>query len=65
MTKIFHNRSNLNSRNSIKPPSSDKNHSREKRNRENKRKAGVQPGSVGITLRQVDDPDEIEMLTID
>lgn len=65
VVQLLANRLNLNSRNSSKPPSSDKNRSREKRSGENKRKAGGQPGSIGTTLRQVDDPDEIEMLTVD
>lgn len=65
VVQLLTNRLNLNSRNSSKPPSSDKNRSREKRNGESKRKAGGQPGSVGTTLRQVDDPDEIETLIID
>ncbi len=65
VVQLLANRLNLNSGNSSKPPSSDKNRSREKRSGENKRKAGGQPGSIGTTLRQVDDPDEIEMLTVD
>jgi len=59
---LLANRLNLNS---SKPPSLDKNRSREKHSGENKRKAGGQSGSVGTTLLQVDDPDEIEILTID
>lgn len=65
VVQLLANRLNLNSRNSSKPPSSDKSRTREKRRGENKRKAGGQSGSVGTTLRQVDDPDEIETLTID
>jgi len=65
VVQLLANRLNLNSRNSSKPPSSDKSRTREKRHGENKRKAGGQSGSVGTTLRQVDDPDEIETLTID
>ena len=65
VVQLLANRLTLNSRNSSKPPSSDKNRTREKRSGENRRKAGGQSGSVGTTLRQVDDPDEIETLTID
>ena len=65
VVQLLANRLTLNSRNSSKPPSSDKNRTREKRSSENKRKAGGQSGSIGTTLRQVDDPDEIETLTID
>ena len=65
VVQLLANRLNLNSRNSSKPPSSDKSRTREKRRGENKRKAGGQSGSVGTTLRPVDDPDEIETLTID
>ena len=65
VVELLVNRLGLNSRNSSKPPSSDKNRRREKRNNENNRKAGGQPGSVGTTLRQIDDPDEIEILTVD
>ena len=63
--QLLVNRLGLNSRNSSKPPSSDKNRPREKRTGQNSRKAGGQPGSVGTTLRQIDDPDEIRMLSID
>ncbi|MCP5244814.1 MAG: IS66 family transposase [Burkholderiales bacterium] len=65
VVQLLANRLTLNSRNSSKPPSSDKNRTREKRSSEDKRKAGGQSGSIGTTLRQLDDPDEIETLTID
>lgn len=65
VVELLVNRLGLNSRNSSKPPSSDKNRRREKRSNENNRKAGGQPGSVGTTLRQIDVPDEIEILTVD
>ena len=63
--QLLVNRLGLNSRNSSKPPSTDKNRPREKRIGQSSRKAGGQPGSVGTTLRQIDDPDEIRMLSID
>ena len=65
VVQLLTNRLNLNSRNSSKPPSSDKNRRREKQSEENNRKAGKQPGSVGTTLRSIDNPDEIEILAID
>lgn len=65
VVELLVNRLGLNSRNSSKPPSSDTNRRREKRSNENNRKAGGQPGSVGTTLRQIDVPDEIEILTVD
>ncbi len=65
VVQLLINRLNLYSRNSSKPPSSDENCSRKKSSGANKRKAGGQPGSVGVTLRQVDDPDKIEILAID
>lgn len=65
VVQLLVNRLGLNSRNSSKPPSSDKNRSGEKRARQSSRKAGGQPGRVGTTLRQVDDPDEIKVLALD
>lgn len=54
----------LNNRSSSNPPSSNRNRSDEKRAGQSRRKAGSQPGSVGTTLRQVDDPDEIKVLAL-
>lgn len=65
VVQLLVNRLGLNSRNSSKPPSSDKNRAGEKQAGQSSRKAGGQPGSVGTTLRQVDDPDEIKVLALD
>ena len=60
---LLANRLSLNSTNSSKPPSSDPN--RKKSLKKTSRKAGGQKGHVGETLRQVDDPDIIEIIEID
>lgn len=65
VVQVLASRLGLNSRNSSKPPSSDKNRPREKRTGEGNRKAGGQTGSTGATLRQTDDPDEIKVLAVD
>ncbi len=55
----------LNSKNSSKPPSSDLDNSAEaNRNKSGKPKGG-QPGHTGLTLEQVDDPDDVTPLLID
>ena len=53
----------LNSSNSSKPPSTDPN--RKKKKKSNGNKTGGQKGHIGTTLKQVDEPDEIEILEID
>jgi len=64
VVKLLTNRVGLNSRNSSKPPSSDPN--REKRNNGgNNRAPGGQKGHNGTTLRQVNEPDEVEVLMVD
>ena len=60
---LLANRLNLNSTNSSKPPSSDPN--RKKRSKKTGKKAGGQKGHVGTTLKQVDDPDIVEIIDID
>ena len=57
-------RLNLNSSNSSKPPSSDPNRKKAEK-KKGERKAGGQKGRVGVTLRKVDDPDEIEIIKLD
>ncbi|GFO77057.1 transposase, IS66 family [Bathymodiolus platifrons methanotrophic gill symbiont] len=58
------NRVTLNSKNSSKPPASDPN--RKKGNRKKSDKpSGGQKSHVGTTLQKIDDPDEIEIITID
>ena len=57
-------RLNLNSTNSSKPPSSDPNR-KKRQNRKTGNKAGGQKGHVGTTLKQVDQPDIVEVIDID
>ena len=63
MTLLF-NRATLNSKNSSKPPSSDPNRLKSSRVKSGK-PSGAQSGHVGKTLQRIDDPDEIEILSID
>ena len=60
---LLANRLNLNSTNSSKPPSSDPH--RKKRLKKTGKKAGAQKGHVGTTLKQVDQPDIVEVINID
>lgn len=53
-----------NSRNSSKPPSSDPNRKRESKAK-GERKAGGQKGRDGVTLKKVDNPDEVEVIKVD
>ncbi len=64
IVKLLTNRIGLNSSNSRKPPSSDPNRKKNFRKKSNK-KAGGQKNHKGSTLKQMDDPDEIETLKID
>ena len=59
MLKLSSNRMGLNSRNSSKPPSSDPNRLKPTRKKSVK-KTGGQPVHVGTTLKQIDEPDEVE-----
>lgn len=61
---LLANRLNLNSTNSSKPPSSDPNR-KKRQNRKTSNKAGGQKGHVGTTLKQVDQPDIVEVIDID
>jgi transposase len=66
LVQLLANRLNLNSRNSSKPPSTDrfnKGNSNDKQGKNNK--PGGQPGRIGTTLQKVDDPDEIKLLELD
>ena len=58
------NRLGLNSANSSKPPSTDKNRKRQTRKKTGK-KPGGQIGHVGTTLQKVDTPDRIKEIKID
>jgi transposase len=64
VVSLLANRFNLNSRNSSKPPAADPNRPRTPRSKSHK-KPGGQPGHRGSTLQPYDDPDFIELLSID
>jgi transposase len=61
---LLANRLNLNSKNSSKPPSSDPNRKKKPQSKTGK-KPGGQKGHVGTTLKQVDDPDKVEVIKVD
>ena len=58
-------RKGLNSRNSSKPPSDDKNRKRGCSKPKSKRSPGGQNGRKGIQLKQVSNPDKIKKLKLD
>lgn len=62
---LLSNRLNLNSRNSSKPPSTDKNRKKENKKEAMGKKPGGQVGHVGKNLSPVDSPDEIKQIKID
>ena len=64
LVSVLLNRATLNSHNSSKPPSSDPNRKKNKRNRSDK-PSGGQPGHVGKTLQKIADPDEIAVIKVD
>lgn len=64
LVTVLINQLGLNSRNSSKPPSSDPNR-KKKRKESGVRKAGGQKGHVGTTLRKFDTPDQIENIPVD
>ena len=64
LLKVSSNRIGLNSRNSSKPPSSDPNGLKPTRKKSVKNTGG-QPGHVGTTLKQIDEPDEVKEIQID
>lgn len=64
VVKLLTNRVDLNSSNSSKPPSSAPNRLRPSRKKSSK-KTGAQKGHIGTTLKQVEEPDEIELIQID
>ena len=65
VVQLLVNRLSLNSRNSSQPPSKDRFPVREKAPNATIKKPGGQPGRVGTTLKKIDDPDEIEILSVD
>lgn len=58
------NRLGLNSGNSSNPPSTDPHRPRNKKKKGDK-PAGGQAGHIGATLTKVDEPDEVEIITLD
>lgn len=64
LVSVLLNRVTLNSKNSSKPPASDPNRKKGARKKSDK-PSGGQTSHTGRTLRKVDNPDEIEIITID
>ena len=64
LVSVLLNQVTLNSTNSSKPPSSDLNRKKNKRNKSNK-PAGAQKGHVGKTLQKIDDPDSVDVIYVD
>ena len=64
VVKLLTNRIGLNSSNSSKPPSTDPNRLKPSRKKSGK-KPGGQKDHVGTTLKQIEEPDEIEVIEID
>jgi len=64
VVKLLAGRINTNSRNSSKPPASDPNRAKKSRAK-NRNKRGGQNGHPGTTLTPVDQPDEINVISID
>ena len=64
LVSVLLDRVTLNTKNSSKPPSSDPNRKKGTREKSNK-PSGGQPLHQGKTLHKVDNPDEIEIITID
>lgn len=62
--KILMGKAGMNSRNSSIPPSQDQNRERTKKTA-GKRKVGGQPGRQGVTLKLLDNPDQIKTLNLD
>jgi len=66
LVQIMANRLSLTSRNSSKPPSTDRFPNRDKSAQVGSgKKSGGQPGRIGTTLEKIDDPDVIKSLTVD
>lgn len=65
LVSLMAGRLNLNSKNSSKPPSDDKNRKRGSKNKKSDKKPGGQNGHVGTKLKKADDPDYIETINID
>lgn len=64
LVSVLLNQVTLTSKNSSKPPASDPNRKKATRKKSDKPPGG-QTSHVGTTLQKVDDPDEIEVITLD
>ncbi len=64
LVKLMANRAGLNSTNSSKPPSTDNKTIKPTRKNSGK-KTGGQPGHDGVTLTQINEPDDVEFIQID
>lgn len=62
---VFANRLNLNSSNSSKPPSEDKNRLRKNNRGKSINKPGGQKGHIGYTLNKTEKPDRVEEIKVD
>ena len=65
LVTVLLNRVTLDSRNSSKPPSQDRNREKEPRRGKSGRAPGGQPGHQGTTLMPVEEPDEVQELKVD
>jgi len=64
LVTVLLNRVTLNSKNSSKPPASDPNRKKGSRKKSDK-PSGGQKSHVGTTLQKIENPDEIEVITLD
>lgn len=64
VVQLLLGRLKLNSRNSSKPPSQDPNREKTQR-KKSELKPGAQPGRIGTTLKQIEQPDEVIELNVD
>lgn len=64
LVQIMASRLSMTSRNSSKPPSSDRFKKNSKDETASTKKTGGQKGRIGTTLQRVDDPDDIQILNI-
>ena len=58
-------RLNINSKNSSKPPSEDKDRKRGSNRKKSEKKPGGQDGHIGARLKKIDNPDKIERINLD
>lgn len=65
LVDLLSGRANLNSKNSSKPPSDDKNRKRGSKNEKSNKKPGGQNGHIGTKLKKVYCPDRVETISID